>query len=499
MNLTLIAEMVTDGFPERKLLGRRADAITAAEFLRRAQAGARHLREAGASALVYLAVNGPALPVALLAAAGAGVPLVPLNYRSSTERMRSLLANHPGALVIADESFESVVAEAGYPSVTRDEWLSITSAEGASWPSDAEETESGAAIIYTSGTTSEPKGVLLMHDNLLSYTFGTVEFGSATEEEATLVSVPPYHIAAVANIVTNLYACRRSITLEQFSAESWLELARQEEITHAVVVPTMLARILQAPGDLSVPSLRNLAYGGAPMPESIVRRALEVWPSVDFVNAYGLTETASTITVLTPQDHRDALESSEERVRTRLASVGKPLPHITIDIRNEEGHIVPAGVPGRIWVHGQQVSGKYAGRKSGLDEHGFFDTRDEGYLDEDGYLFLRGRTDDTIIRGGENIAPAEIEEALMQADHVADAVVVGLPDPDWGQIIAAVVVPDPGTDVDVDHVKETVRGRLRSSKTPDHVLVWESIPRNEMSKVVRRDIQAHVEAELAAK
>ena len=300
--------------------------------------------------------------------------------------------------------------------------------------------DAAAVVIYTSGTTSEPKGVLLRHENLVSYVLGSVEFASAGETEAALVSVPPYHIAAVANVITNLYAGRRTLVLEAFTPGQWLRTVREEEVTGAMVVPTMLARIIDCGEDQSVPSLRSLSYGGAPMPAALIERALREWPRVGFVNAYGLTETSSTVALLGPDDHRAALDSPDPAVRARLSSVGRPLPGIELEIRGPGGEVLGAGQPGRICVRGAQVSAEYAGLGRALDERGFFDTRDDGYLDEDGYLFISGRTDDTIIRGAENIAPAEIEDVLLRHPAVLDAVVFGVPDPEWGQRIEAAVV-----------------------------------------------------------
>ena len=315
-----------------------------------------------------------------------------------------------------------------------------------------------------------------------------MEFAAAEPGETSLVSMPPYHVAAVANAITNLYAGRRSIVLEQFGGAEWLELVRSEEVSHAVVVPTMLARIMAVEGDKSVPSLRTLAYGGASMPLRVIESALQAWPHVGFVNAYGLTETSSTISVLGPEEHRAAMASDKPADRARLGSAGAPLPSVELQIRDAAGEVVPAGVVGRIWVRGEQVSGEYVGGGSALDAGGFFDTRDEGYLDCDGYLFLIGRTDDTIIRGGENIAPAEVEETLLLHDAVDDAVVVGMPDPEWGQRLVAVVVAKPGHIIDADGVRDFVRERLRSSKTPDRIQVWHELPRTETGKIVRRHV-----------
>lgn len=486
MNLCMLLDMATDGFGSRIVIGPRADGFTAEQLRALSIGGAEKIRSAGADSVIYLDVNGPAFPVAMFAAARAGVPLIPVNYRLSTEQLLQRLTKHPKSIGIADPRSEPLFAQLGIPVLTTGQWLDAAASLTGSEDTD-DEPEAPAVMIYTSGTTAEPKGVMLRHHNLVSYVFGSVEFAGAGEEEAALVSVPPYHIAAVANAITNLYSGRRYIVLEQFTGQQWLDLVRAEGVTHALVVPTMLARILATEGDdLAVPTLRSLAYGGATMPAFIVERALAAWPGVDFINAYGLTETSSTITVLGPDEHRAAVSSSDPAVRARLGSAGLAVPGIEIEIRDGDGTRLPPMSKGRIWVRGEQVSGEYAGIGSVLDADGFFDTRDEGYLDHEGYLFIGGRTDDTIIRGAENIAPAEIEETLIGHPDVADAVVVGVPDPEWGQHLEAAVVPEPGHQVDPEAVRAYVRARLRSSKTPDRILVWQDLPRTETGKLVRR-------------
>jgi len=477
MNLTMLLEMANDGFGDRVVVGDREEGLTAGRLRALAVGAARAVRAAGADAIVYLAVNGPAFPVALFAAAYAGVPLVPVNYRLGADQLAALLARHPGAYRIGGEG-----------GAEPEEFLKTAEAHAGEEPAPLDP-DAPAVLIYTSGTTSAPKGVVLRHENLVSYVFGTVEFAAAGPEEAALMSVPPYHIAAVSNVLTNLYAGRRFLVLPSFTPVEWLRLVREQEVTNAMVVPTMLARIMDEPGlDRSVPSLRTLAYGGAKTPLRVIERALEEWPHVGFVNAYGLTETSSTVSVLGPEDHREAFASDDPDVRARLGSAGRPVPGVELEIRGDDGEPVPPGATGRIFIRGDQVAGEYAGLGSTVDERGFFDTRDAGRLDADGYLYVEGRVDDTIIRGAENIAPAEIEDVLLRHPGVADAVVVGLPDEEWGQRLAAVVVPLPGREVDAEAVREFVRGRLRSSKTPEHIACWPELPRTPTGKILRRDV-----------
>ena len=487
MRLTLLLDMAADGFGDRALAGRRSGGITAAELARRSHSGAALVRGRAADALVYLDVNGPAFPVALFAAARAGVPLVPLNYRLGQRQLDELLARHPTALGIGPPGALAHFERAGLTAMTSDDWLEQTRADRGEITDDGQGDENPVAVvIYTSGTTSAPKGVLLRHENLVSYVLGSVEFASADETEAALVSVPPYHIAAVANVITNLYAGRRTLVLETFTPDEWLRTVREEEVSSAMVVPTMLARIIGSEEDRSVPTLRSLSYGGAPMPAALIERALREWTGVGFVNAYGLTETSSTVALLGPDDHRAAIESQDPAVRARLSSVGRPLPGIELEIRGPVGEPLGPGQPGRICVRGAQVSAEYAGLGRSVDDQGFFDTRDDGYLDQGGYLFISGRTDDTIIRGAENIAPAEIEDVLLRHPAVLDAVVFGVPDQEWGQRIEAAVVPRPGTDLDPADLREFTLQALRSSKTPDRFWLLEELPRTETGKLLRR-------------
>jgi acyl-CoA synthetase (AMP-forming)/AMP-acid ligase II len=225
------------------------------------------------------------------------------------------------------------------------------------------------------------------------------------------------------------------------------------------------------------------------MPEAIIERALRLFPHVEFTNAYGLTETSSTIALLGPEDHRAALDSADPLRRRRLGSVGRPLPTVEIQIRAEDGRVLGPDQPGEIYVRGPQVSGEYLER-SALDGEGWFPTRDAGSVDAEGYLYLSGRADDIIIRGAENISPAEIEDALRTHPAVADAAALGVPSLEWGETVAAVVVLRPDHEVKTTELQHLVKSRLRSSRVPERILYRESLPYNEMGKLLRRELKA---------
>jgi acyl-CoA synthetase (AMP-forming)/AMP-acid ligase II len=229
------------------------------------------------------------------------------------------------------------------------------------------------------------------------------------------------------------------------------------------------------------------------MPAAVIERALALLPDVGFVNAYGLTETSSTIALLDPDDHREAFASDVAEVRARLESVGRPLPAVEVSIRGAGGEPLGSGERGEIWVRGEQVSGEYLGRGDGLDD-GWFPTRDAGHLDAGGYLFVHGRLDDVIVRGGENLSPGEIEHVLVEHPAVEAAAVVGIPDTEWGEKVVAAVVAVEGADVREDELRDFVRARLRSTKTPERIDIRSDLPFNETGKLLRRVLRDELAA-----
>ncbi len=482
MHLSSMLDMVESGCSDRSLLGTGDEQLTGGDLARLARAGATTVGDRGA--VVYVGESHPHLPVALFAAAVAGVPYVPINYRLEDAQLRDLVGAQTDALVLTDAPTAARLD--GLGALTLDAWLESLPTEF-ELPEPRYDDDEVAVVLYTSGTTSAPKAALLRHRHLMAYLLGSVEFASAGDDETVLVAVPPYHVAGVANLLSNLFAGRRLVFLRSFDPQVWLDTVRTEGVTNAMVVPTMLARIVAAlDGEIAdTPTLRTLSYGGAKVSERVLRDAIVAFPTTGFVNAYGLTETASTIAVLGPDDHRDAMTSDDEAIQRRLSSAGKVLPMIEVEVRDELGRPLPVGETGMLFLRGEQISGEYA-TGSLLDSDGWFCTRDHGWVDPDGYLFIEGRADDTIIRGGENIAPAEIEEVLLAQAAVAEACVVGIPDDEWGQRIEAAVVLREGVEADADELRDAVRATLRGSKTPDRIVFRTSLPHTDTGKMLRR-------------
>lgn len=493
MNIALFLEMAADAAPDRIALVCDGTRWTYADLLAGARGAAALIRQSGVAHVALLDESSEAAVMALFGAALAGVPYVPLNYRLADADLGALLARISPALIVGDGArVKRLCPDAANVVLARSEFVAQAQKLAVDAATDADEGDDVAIQLFTSGTTAAPKAAILRHANLVSYILGTVEFSAAPEEDAALVSVPPYHIAGIAALLSSIYAMRRILMLPAFSPEAWLALAADERASNAFVVPTMLARIIEAMSKGGAPdlsALRAIAYGGGKMPTELIHQALDRFPATGFTNAYGLTETSSTIALLGPDEHRAAHGSADAQVRARLGSVGRPLPTVEIEIRDEDGAVLPPGAPGEIYVRGEQVSGEYRER-SALDADGWFPTRDAGYIDVDGYLFLSGRADDVIVRGGENISPGEIEDVVMSHPAVAEAAAVAIPSHEWGEAVGLIVVPRAGHDApDADELKQIVRARLRSSRVPEQVLFADALPYNEMGKLLRREIK----------
>ncbi|HLK24157.1 MAG TPA: class I adenylate-forming enzyme family protein [Caulobacteraceae bacterium] len=499
MHTALLLEMAAGAFPERIAVGPLSGGLSFDELATRARAGGAWLAEQDAVTAVFIGLNSETLPVVLFGSAEIGMPFAPLNYRLPDADLRRLLARTAPSIAIVDDDMIGRVEDVPGVLLAERSNFERACADPRFRAAPAPDPERDIAVLlFTSGTTGEPKVAVLRHRHLAAYVTSTVEFMGAEEDEAALVCVPPYHIAGIAAGLTATYAGRRTVYLPQFTPEDWVDAAVRERVTQAMVVPTMLGRILTVLEGRSetLPRLRSLSYGGGRMPQPVIERALELMPHVDFVNAYGLTETSSTIAVLTADDHRQAIASADPKVRARLGSVGRPLPTLELEIRAPGGKPLGAGESGEVYVRGEQISGEYLHRKA-IQDDGWFATNDAGFLDEDGYLFVEGRLDDVIVRGGENISPGEVEDVLRQHPGVADVAVLGVPDNEWGERVAAIIVatdarPSP------DELAALVKSKLRSTKTPEVWAFRDALPYNDTGKLLRRQLRAEMAADQPA-
>jgi long-chain acyl-CoA synthetase len=494
MNLMMLLEMAAQGFGERVAFVNGDESLTYQQLFDAARQAGLRLRNSDCEHVAMLDVSSLALPIGLFASAWAGKPFVPINYRLADTEVDALLERIQPSFLVTDQARIPLLSGTSVVEpMARREFVDMAREPGTDaatdWPMDPEEI---AVLLFTSGTTGAPKAAVLRHRHLVSYMFSAVEFGSAAEDDVALVVVPPYHIAGVISVISSVYSGRTVVQQANFNARDWLDLARRERVTTAFLVPTMLAQIvreLEGQSSAELPHLAAIAYGGGKMPGPVIERAMALFPDTQFTQAYGLTETSSTICVLLPQDHRTASASDDPGVRRRITSVGRALPGVELQIRDDEGKVLATGQRGEIYVRGEQVSGEYVGRGSMLDDQGWFPTRDAGELDEEGYLFLEGRADDVIVRGAENMSPGEIEDVLLRHPAVADAGVVGVPDEHWGEAVAAVIVLKLGAVATSEELQDWVRSHLRSSRVPQFITFAAELPYNETGKLLRRTIR----------
>ena len=511
MNTANFVSIPASMLPEQEILVFGKERYNYGDLLGRVRRLAGSLRALGVKpgeAVAALDTNSASYLTTYYAAATLGAVFVPLNYRAKPPELEYMISAAKIAAIFVGGRYAELLeslrpklpslrAVVGY-GVSREGWLAFDDlvANGEE-VEDAEVEETDVSILmYTSGTTSLPKGVMLTHGDFTMYVTNTTELADGTDRGSALVSVPFYHIAGTAQMMTTMWSGRRLVIMPQFEPVEWLKTIGAEKITHAMVVPTMFKQLVDhadfATFDLS--TLTNLSYGGAQMPLPVIRRGIERFPkTVSFVNAYGQTETTSTLTILGPDDHR--LEGSPEEIEKkirRLTSIGKPLPDVEFRVLDDDGKEIIAGEVGEIVIRTARVMKGYAtegGAAMAADDEGWLRTRDMGWVDEDGYIYLAGRKDDMIIRGGENIAPAEIESVLQSHPSVDEVAVFALPSEEWGQIVAAAVAPKQDVTLTAEDLVDFCKQRLASFKKPEKIFFMAELPRNPLGKVLKKDLK----------
>ena len=514
--LTISSAMV----PEREALVSGETRETYAGMASRVNRLANALQGLGVgrgTPVAVMAVNSPQYVETYYACAKLGAIFVPLNYRAKREELDYMVNASESQVLFAGERYLDLLKElrpkfAGVREfVCFDPSTSLragSKAEGMhayaelidGHPDDEVFTDidenDTAILMYTSGTTAQPKGVVLTHLTLSVYVMNTMNPADpASEREVTLVSVPFYHVAGATAMMSSIWGGRTLAILPQFEPESWLETVQREKVTHSFVVPTMLKRIMEHPRfhEYDISSLKLITYGAAPMPYEVVRRAVDVF-HCGLMNAYGQTESTSTLTYLGPEDHDIPKEEGPEREAKlrRLRSVGRAMEDVAIVIMDETNNIVAPGEEGEICVAGPRVMREYykqADETAQAIVDGFLHTGDVGYLDEDSYLFITGRKKDLIIRGGENISTGEIEEVLDLNPKIDESAVIGVPDEEWGEVVKAICVLNPGDQATPEEIMAYCKERLASYKAPAYVAFVPELPRNPMGKVLKTELR----------
>jgi long-chain acyl-CoA synthetase len=350
-----------------------------------------------------------------------------------------------------------------------------------------------ATISYTGGTTGRPKGVMLSHGNLLANARHNLVATGHRHDDRFLHIPPMFHVAGTSNLFAATWVGATQVILPRFEADAVAETIERERITHAVLVPTMLDMLLRAlderPTDLS--SLRNLQYAASPISPELQRRALARL-QCELAQFYGMTETAPTVTHCTPEDHRRGA-AGEEPYRTRLRSMGAPVPGVQVQIRGADGTELAPGEIGEVWVRGANVMLGYWKRPEATEAalvEGWYRSGDAAYADPDGYLYMVDRLKDMIISGGENVYSVEVESALLEHVAVLEAAVFGVPDARWGEAVHAVAVLAEGGDVSVADLVAHCRGRIAGFKVPRSIeLRTTALPKSGAGKILKRELR----------
>ena len=419
-----------------------------------------------------------------------GAVCMPVNWRLAPPEVEYIVGNGNARLMMADAAFAAAAAN------TR----TFVTEEFSSWYGRFDATDPGyqpapddtALQLYSSGTTGLPKGVELTHRNLAVAMVDAVpkaiDYHGAPD--VMLNALPTYHIAGVGVALLTASKGGMSVLFPDFDPAKVIAAIAEHRITHSFLVPAMIQFMLQAPGAAKADysSLKGISYGASPISEKVLIDAMRTF-KCRFMQVYGLTETTGAITCLPPEDH-----DPEGPKKELLRSAGKPIDGVELRVVDASGRDCAEGEVGEVWIRtAQNMKGYWANARAtgdafvdrGPDGLGWFRSGDAGYL-RGGYLFLHDRIKDMIVSGGENIYPAEVENALMQHPAIADGAVIGVPDEKWGEAVKACVVLRPGAEASAADIIEFMRGSIAHYKCPGSVDFLDAIPRNPTGKILKR-------------
>ncbi|WP_131737799.1 long-chain-fatty-acid--CoA ligase [Actinomadura roseirufa] len=482
--------------------------VTYRDFDRRVDRAAAALAAAGVGRgdrVAILDKNSLEYAEQLFGAARVGAVQVPINYRLAPAEVAYIVNNARAKVLITGSEFVPVL-DAVAEKLEHTAHLVVIGGEGhgrldyADWVDAAENTRPDGmdtaatsdvfVQLYSSGTTGLPKGVMLTHDNFNAALPLSNETWDIDDTTVLLVAMPMYHVAGSALTICVIFDGITGVIAREPDAAALARAIERYRVTHTFLVPALLRfmQLIPEVAEADMSSLRVLLYGASPISEDVLRGALRMLPTTEFMQVYGLTETTGAITSLPHADHDP--DGPHPR---RLRSAGLPNPSCTLRIADPATQReLPAGEVGEILCRSPQNMKGYWGMPTetanALLPGGWFRTGDAGYLDEDGYLYIHDRVKDMIISGGENIYPAEIENVLMGHPAVSDCAIIGVPDDRWGETPKAIVVLS--GDVDGAALVAYCRERLAHFKCPTSVERREAIPRNPTGKILKRELRA---------
>jgi acyl-CoA synthetase (AMP-forming)/AMP-acid ligase II len=479
----------------------RDESVTYGEMAARAAALAGGLRDRGIAAgdvVGLLSYNCVEFLETIFAANYLGAVAMPINWRLAAPEVRYILEHSEARALVCDETLVPLADDATKDMEGAPARVCIAETAPAGWaalttlrttttipPRAHASGDDVHRLMYTSGTTGRPKGVMITHANLAWKNLAhLVEFG-ITNADLGLACGPLYHVGALDLTTTTLIAAGATTIIHRvFDAAAVVDEIERSRVTTVWLAPAMVNAIMALPDveerDLS--SVRLIINGGEKMPIPLIERLQRTFPSAWFADAYGLTETVSGDTFL----DRDSLV-------TKLGSVGRPCLYLELDIWDDEGRSLPAGARGEVVLRGPKVFKGYwrdPDATAAAFAGGWFHTGDIGVRDDDGYLFIVDRLKDMILSGGENIAGSEVERVLYEHPAVLEAAVVGRPDDRWGEVPVAFVALRPDANASAEELIEHCRGQLARFKVPKDVVFVDALPRNPSGKVLKRDLRA---------
>src|SRR5688572_27177151 len=456
MDLSRIVERWAAHIPAKLALHFEGADVTYAELWARIDAASKGLHVRRGERVAWLGYNSPDMLVLLFALARRGAILVPLNWRLTAAEQRQVLADCAPKLLFCDADFRAQAEQLGVP---------LGSCKEGTLTEPVGKDEDDVLIVYTSGTTGKPKGAMLTQSALLWNGFNSIHAHDLSQSDHVLSALPMFHVGGLNNQTLPALLAGATVTLHRrFEPGAWLADVAARRPSLSLLVPATMAAVIAHPAweatDLS--SLRLLNTGSMVVPDSLISAFHE--RGVPVGQIYGCTETAPIALVLLRNESRK-----------KVGSTGKPAPHCEVKL-----------VDGEIWVRGPAVMRGYWPDYSGLTEDGWFRTGDLARIDEGGFYWIVGRSKEVIISGGENIHPAELENVLADCPDIAEAAVVGIEDPKWGEAACACVV----SKLDEATVMKLFEGKLAHYKHPRRIAYFDALPRNAMGKVLKSELRA---------